>query len=112
MKTKVCTKCKRELPVSMFSKSSAKKDGLCTHCKDCHRQDMRDYRYRLTLPQKEKLYALYQGDTLLCIGTVEQLAKWQGVSVDTIKFYASPKGRSRYEDGMSAYLIEDDYETD
>ena len=28
---------------------------------------MRDYRYRLTLPQREKLYALYHGDTLLCI---------------------------------------------
>lgn len=56
----------------------------------------------------EKLYSLYQGDTLLCIGTVAQLAEWQGVSESTILWYATPRGRERYEDGIRAYRIEDD----
>lgn len=33
--TKVCSKCRRELPVSEFSKDKRSKDGLCCYCKKC-----------------------------------------------------------------------------
>lgn len=33
--TKICTKCKKELDISMFSKNKNTKDGLCTQCKIC-----------------------------------------------------------------------------
>jgi len=37
-KTKVCTKCGRELPLSEFSKQKATKDGLIPWCKTCVRE--------------------------------------------------------------------------
>lgn len=36
-----------------------------------------------------KDFALYKGDELECIGTVNELAKHRGVKPSTIRFYAS-----------------------
>lgn len=33
--TKICSKCKRELPIDHFQKDKSKSDGLNTRCKDC-----------------------------------------------------------------------------
>lgn len=33
--TKICSKCKRELPIEMFTKTKWSSDGLYVHCKDC-----------------------------------------------------------------------------
>ena len=38
METKVCSRCKRELPVSGFYTSKRSKDGLQSYCKDCTKQ--------------------------------------------------------------------------
>lgn len=35
MKTKKCSKCKRELPITEFHRNKAAKDGLQSHCKEC-----------------------------------------------------------------------------
>lgn len=35
IKTKKCSKCKRELPLDKFSKNNSKKDGLQCQCRDC-----------------------------------------------------------------------------
>ena len=35
IKTKVCSKCKRELPITEFHRNKATKDGLQSHCKEC-----------------------------------------------------------------------------
>lgn len=43
-KTKVCSKCGRELPVEMFSKASSNKDGLHNYCKPCSAEASRQYR--------------------------------------------------------------------
>ena len=37
-KTKVCTKCGRELPLSEFNKDKATKDGLTYWCKLCYKE--------------------------------------------------------------------------
>ena len=37
-KTKVCTKCGRELPLSEFNKHEATKDGLTYWCKLCYKE--------------------------------------------------------------------------
>lgn len=42
METKVCSKCKRELPVSEFYKCTSKADGLQNMCKECKKQVNRD----------------------------------------------------------------------
>lgn len=33
--TKVCSECKRELPIEMFHKNKSKSDGLQSYCKQC-----------------------------------------------------------------------------
>lgn len=35
IKTKVCSKCKRELPTTEFHRNKTTKDGLQRHCKEC-----------------------------------------------------------------------------
>ncbi len=44
MKTKRCSKCTRELPLSEFGKRSASKDGLNYKCKTCCRTYGKAYR--------------------------------------------------------------------
>ena len=41
--TKVCSKCKMELPISEFGKHKATKDGLRCYCKKCESRRVRDY---------------------------------------------------------------------
>lgn len=33
--TKICSRCKKELPLSMFTKHKSKSDGLNVYCKEC-----------------------------------------------------------------------------
>lgn len=37
-KTKVCTKCRRELPLSEFTKHKSRSDGLQVWCKSCRKK--------------------------------------------------------------------------
>lgn len=43
METKICTKCKRELPLDMFQKDRTKRDGLTCRCKECKAEYARQY---------------------------------------------------------------------
>ena len=45
--------------------------------------------------KKINYYALYKGDTVLTIGTKEELAKYLNVSTRTIEFYGRPCYRKR-----------------
>nr|DAS64970.1 MAG TPA: Meiotic chromosome segregation protein [Caudoviricetes sp.] len=36
--TKVCSKCKKELPIEMFHKDKSKSDGLHHYCKECQKK--------------------------------------------------------------------------
>lgn len=40
---KKCTKCKKEKALSDFHRSKISKHGLYSHCKECHREDMKAY---------------------------------------------------------------------
>ena len=42
--TKVCTKCKRELPLERFGQNPRSSDGLKVYCKDCENENCRKYR--------------------------------------------------------------------
>lgn len=47
MKTKICTSCGRELPLSSFGKNKLHKDGLMYTCKECTNKRRRaNYRQR------------------------------------------------------------------
>lgn len=55
------------------------------------------------------MYALYHGDTIITIGTKQELADYLGVKPDTIKFYNSTyhKNRTNYS-GYYVIKIEED----
>lgn len=46
-----------------------------------------------------KVYAMYKGDECLAIGTVIQLSKQLGVSIQTIRFYLTPSYKKRVKKG-------------
>ena len=54
IKTKVCSRCGRELPLSDFSKNPTCRDGHAGVCKKCKVEQMRDYRRNLA--EKARLY--------------------------------------------------------
>lgn len=43
--TKVCSKCKMELPIEMFCKNKTRPDGLQDYCKECSKISMDKYYY-------------------------------------------------------------------
>lgn len=52
-------------------------------------------------------YALYKGDNLLCIGTIQQIAKHRNVQPETIRFYLTPTYQKRIAKRKNArnYLV-------
>lgn len=51
--TKQCTKCKSSFPISEFTKSKSRKDGLCAWCKSCTKASQSARRERLTDSDRE-----------------------------------------------------------
>ena len=52
---KVCSKCKQEKDVSLFSKCSIKKDGLYPSCKQCQGEHSKKYRARPEVKKENKI---------------------------------------------------------
>lgn len=44
-----------------------------------------------------KEYAVYKGDDLLVIGTIQECAEFLGVKKETVKFYMTPTYQRRIE---------------
>lgn len=42
-----------------------------------------------------KIYAMYKGDDCIAMGTIIQLSKQLGVSIQTIRFYLTPSYKKR-----------------
>jgi hypothetical protein len=42
-----------------------------------------------------KCFAVYKGDSLICIGTIKECAAQMGVQPDTVKFYTTPTYQKR-----------------
>lgn len=57
VKTKLCYKCKRELPVTEFHKCRARYDGLYSYCKECSRVAHRKLRERYKNERKKEKVA-------------------------------------------------------
>lgn len=88
--TKVCAKCKRELPVENFGHSLKNKNGLKSYCRDCENENCRKYRAkRYGQKKKEKIPAPALPDISLLTddALIEELRHrgWHGtISKDTI----------------------------
>jgi len=46
MTFRVCTRCKRPLPVDEFARNASRRDGRNSHCRDCNRLDVAESRAR------------------------------------------------------------------
>jgi hypothetical protein len=44
-----------------------------------------------------KEYAVYKGETLICIGTIQECSQHMGVLPETVKFYTTPTYQRRLE---------------
>lgn len=56
--TKVCRKCGRELPVSMFGKAPKNQYGLKSYCRDCENENCRKYRARKRAERPKKVKSI------------------------------------------------------
>ena len=45
----------------------------------------------------ETEYALYQGDSIVTVGTASELAEYMGVNPDTVRWYATDTAKKRQE---------------
>lgn len=54
MQTKICTKCKKELPLTEFHKDSRRKDGVYSQCKECKNEYKQLHKEKLLDLQKER----------------------------------------------------------
>lgn len=52
--TKVCSRCRRELPVNEFNKDKSKKDGLDAYCRKCKTERDKEY-YDKTEKRREAI---------------------------------------------------------
>ena len=48
-----------------------------------------------------KIYAMYKGDDCIAMGTIIQLSKQLGVSIQTIRFYLTPSYKKRVKKGKN-----------
>lgn len=67
MKTKKCSTCHEDLPLSMFNRNKTKKDGLNTLCRDCSNERSKQYYAENTkshksavAKRKKKMIPIYQ----------------------------------------------------
>lgn len=54
MITKICTKCKRELPLSEFHADKRRKHGAGSECRDCKKKYRQENTDKLMIAQKER----------------------------------------------------------
>lgn len=55
-------------------------------------------------------YALYQGEEVLCIGTIQEIAVKRGIKRNTVKFYGSAAYKEQsagYKNAMVLIEIDD-----
>jgi hypothetical protein len=60
METKICSKCKIEKFVNLFSKDKNRKDGLKLHCNDCRKIEGKIYRERNPEKRKETIKKYFE----------------------------------------------------
>lgn len=54
---------------------------------------------------RQRIYAVYDGDFFVDVGTKHELAMRLGVTVDTVVFIASPAHKKRRPNGRHAVFI-------
>lgn len=82
MKTKICSNCRFEKPISEFTKDSSKKDGFCHSCKNCKKEyDKQYYTTNKTKIQEKQKYWRNQNPKKLS----KQKQKYRNNNKETVK---------------------------
>lgn len=87
MKTKVCAKCGRDLPINLFNKKASSKDGLQDYCKECQGAYMRE-RYKSEKRISKKLRPVYTNPELSKFQPRDLLAELKARGYEWEKMYA------------------------
>jgi len=53
----------------------------------------------------KKEFALYKGDNLLIMGTIEEIAKKQNIKESTVSFYKTPTYKNRIAKSKNAKIL-------
>lgn len=77
VKTKVCSKCGKELPVERFSKSSKSADGLQCICKSCISEYNKKRYYDEKKVKEQEKEKSVKTHTLIKVYSNPELAKFQ-----------------------------------
>lgn len=91
MKTKICTICRRDLPVSEFGKRSACPDGLCPGCKQCYGKSTRTPEARARAAARQRIYHKSEAGIRL-LEKYKQSGKLQQIKR---RYYYSERGTKR-----------------
>lgn len=65
-------------------------------------------------PRSTKEYAVYKGESLICMGTMRECAEQMGILVQTVRFYLTPAyqrrlaGRKKARNYISIFEMKDD----
>lgn len=54
-----------------------------------------------------KEYALYKGDEFVTIGTIEEIANFLGIKIESVKFMTYPTHKKRSESRTNASILVD-----
>jgi len=88
MEIKICSKCKIEKSVTLFSKDKSRKDGLKLHCKDCRKIESKIYREKNPEKRKETIKKYYENNKELISQKQkkfksENYEKWKKIKLDS-----------------------------
>lgn len=91
MKTKVCRKCGKTLPISDFHKNKKSSDGLHSYCKECHKEYNLEYNrsnWRKKKDEAHKLLPVFTNPELSRFQPRELLAELKARGYEWEKMYA------------------------
>ena len=77
IKTKVCSKCGRELPITCFHKNHANKDGYQGDCKECKSKYAKEYNAMRAAEKRKLKEEAKNFDKLYKVYTNRELAKFE-----------------------------------
>ena len=77
IRTKVCPKCGRELPVTSFHKNRASKDGYQKDCKECKSKYSKEYNAMRSAERKRFKEEAKNYDKMYKVYTNRELAKFE-----------------------------------
>ena len=61
--------------------------------------------------KKQRIYAMYRGDTFITTGTLTEIAAYCGITYSTARFYLSPTYKRRVKNAakrLEVFLLDDD----